>query len=77
MRSEIVLTWLKENNFTRVRGRLPAALEFADDEDCPDAFIFNHVDRAIIMESPIVRDQFLIVQVSFPKPEKRIVLRFS
>ncbi|KAM3185017.1 hypothetical protein ACTXT7_007228 [Hymenolepis weldensis] len=60
--SEIVLAWLKENNFTRVRGRLPAALEFADDEDCPDAFIFNHADRATIMESPIVRDQFLIIQ---------------
>ncbi|VDO00839.1 unnamed protein product [Rodentolepis nana] len=60
--SEVTLTWLKENNFTHIRGRLPTAMEFGDDEDCSDVFIFNHADRATIMDSPIVRDQFLFVQ---------------
>lgn len=63
LRSEIALNWLKENNFTRVKGRSPNALEFAEDEHCPDVFVFNTADRATIMESQIVRDRFLIVQV--------------
>ncbi|KAH9285759.1 putative methyltransferase NSUN7 [Echinococcus granulosus] len=61
-KSEVVLNWLKENNFTRVKGRLPNALEFAEDEHCPDVFVFNTADRAAIMESQIVRDRFLIIQ---------------
>ncbi|KAL5112703.1 putative methyltransferase NSUN7 [Taenia crassiceps] len=61
-KSEIVLNWLKENNFTRVKGRLPNSMEFTDDEHCSDVFVFNTADRGTIMESPIVRDRFLIVQ---------------
>ncbi|KAM7540195.1 hypothetical protein Aperf_G00000040417 [Anoplocephala perfoliata] len=61
-KSEIVLTWLRENNFTRIKGRMPAEKEFADDEDCPDVFVFNITDRATVVESPIVRDRFLVIQ---------------
>lgn len=66
-RSEVVLSWLRENNFTKIKGHLPSTLEFAEDEHCPDVYVFNTADRAIIMESQIVRDRYLIIQVtSFP-----------
>uniref|UniRef100_A0A5K3EHU4 Nardilysin-like n=1 Tax=Mesocestoides corti TaxID=53468 RepID=A0A5K3EHU4_MESCO len=59
-KSEVVLTWLKENNFTKVKGRLPNQTEYAEDEHCPDAFVFNTADRAVILESQIVRDRFML-----------------
>ncbi len=62
-RSEVILTWLKENKFTKVKGRLPNQTEFTEDEHCPDCYVFNTADRGVILESQLVRDHYLIVQV--------------
>ncbi|BHF72704.1 hypothetical protein SprV_0401577300 [Sparganum proliferum] len=61
-KQEIVTTWLKNNNFQKVNGRLPRQSEYTTDEYCSDVFVFNNADRAKLAESQIVRDKNLVIQ---------------
>uniref|UniRef100_A0A183T3C3 Calmodulin n=1 Tax=Schistocephalus solidus TaxID=70667 RepID=A0A183T3C3_SCHSO len=61
-KQEVVTTWLKNNNFQKVNGRLPRQSEYTTDEYCSDVFVFNNGDRAKLAESQIVRDKNLIIQ---------------